>query len=393
EYFTAQGTFEGKDFSIPWHKNVPLTINSVSLLGKGKSVEVDSIMLTWGGKNIFLDGDINTSDEGIAFDMDMFASLLDWEVIRETLGIGDKEKNVNEDGSGVSGSKDGYFWEFPIKGVLRLHSKCFTYEQFTSNSLQANVVFNHDRIVVTITDSDLCGFFLPGELTVTPKYMLLDFQLLGSDQELKAIIDCMGDKERLMTGSLDIDAQVVALGETKDIGKTLQGDFKITAKNGRIYKGTLFAKLLAFLNFTEIFRGRIPDLAKKGFAYRSITMNGTVHNGTMIFDEVIIDGSSLGITGNGNMDLVNNRIDLNLLVSPLKTVDSIIKKTPVVGKILGGTLVAVPVGVKGDTKNPKISYSSSALGIGRRLLDIKKNTLRESIKIIRPIIPGRKSKK
>ncbi|MCP4273931.1 MAG: hypothetical protein GY781_18565, partial [Gammaproteobacteria bacterium] len=47
EYFTAQGTFEGKDFSIPWHKNVPLTINSVSLLGKGKSVEVDSIMLTW----------------------------------------------------------------------------------------------------------------------------------------------------------------------------------------------------------------------------------------------------------------------------------------------------------------------------------------------------------
>ncbi len=381
EYFETNGTFEGKDFSIPWNKDIPLTINSISLLGASKSIGVNSIMLTWNGESVSLKGHINTSEDGITFDMDMFISTLNWNMIRDTLGIGKKEKVVTINESGCDKSEP--FWEYPINGMLRLHSECFTYEQFILNPLRADILFNRDNITVTVTDSDLCGFLIPGEFTVTPEFVLLDFQLLGRDQELSTLIDCMGDKKNLMTGNIDIDAGVTGLGSFEDIGKALQGDFKITAGNGRIYKSTLLSKLLAVLNFTEVFRGKIPDLTKKGCAYRSIATNGSIRDGTLIFDEFIMDGSSLGITGNGNIDLVNDKIDLNLRVSPLKTVDFIIKKIPVAGKAMGGTFVAIPVRVTGDTGNPDISYSASVSAIGNRLLNVKKSALRKASKIIR----------
>ena len=317
--FSIQGNIEGEHFPIPWIKRVPLTIDSFSLSGKKQHVNVNSIILTWGEEKISLDGDFNTSAEGITFDTDMYVDRLEWKIISETLGFGKKKMNGN-----INKSKQ--LWKFPVRGELRLHTDCFAYKQFTSNPFHANLTLNNDRIMGTVTDSNLCGLFFPGEFLVTRKHMYLDFQLLSSYQRLNGIITCMEDEEDLMTGTIDVDAQIIAQGEIKDILKSLQGNFSVTAKKGRIYKGTPLAKLLAFLNFTEIFIGKIPDITKKGFAYRSMTANGSLHNSTIMFDDVIIDGSSLGITGNGNINLLDSKMDLNFMASPLKTVDFFIKK-------------------------------------------------------------------
>jgi hypothetical protein len=92
-----------------------------------------------------------------------------------------------------------------------------------------------------------------------------------------------------------------------------------------------------------------------------------------------------------NIDIVNKKVDLKVLVAPLKTVDFIIKNTPIVGGILGGTLVSIPVRVKGDLSNPNISYLSASTA-GSRLLDIMKNALHAPVKIIEPIAPGKREK-
>jgi len=376
-FFTIQGKIEGKDFSIPWIKTVPLTINSFSLSGEKQRINVNSIILTWGDANISLDGYCNTSAEGIIFDTDMFADGLDWKTISDTLGFGNKKKKASENES--ENNKEKLLWTFPVKGELRLRSDCFTYEQFTSNPFHANLLLNNDHIMGTVIDSNMCGLFFPGEFLVTSKHIYLDFQLLSSYQELDRMITCMEDEEGLMTGTIDTDAQIIAQSEIKDIGKALQGNFNITAKDGRIYKGTPLAKLLAFLNLTEIFIGKIPDITKKGFAYRSMSANGSVHNSTIMLDEIIIDGSSLGITGNGNINLLDNKIDLNFLASPLKTVDFFIKKMPIIGKIMNGRLVAVPVRLKGDIRHPKVSYNFPT----NRLLDFTKKAIRAPFQIIR----------
>ena len=101
-----------------------------------------------------------------------------------------------------------------------------------------------------------------------------------------------------------------------------------------------------WFNFTEIFRGELPDLTKEGFAYNSITVKSDLENGKLLLREVLIDGSSMEIACSGDIDLIDKKLDLTVLVAPLKTVDRIVKKIPLIRAITAGTLVSVPVKVR-----------------------------------------------
>ena len=53
------------------------------------------------------------------------------------------------------------------------------------------------------------------------------------------------------------------------------------------------------------------------------------------------------------------------------------------------TIISIPVKVKGDIENPKISYLSPS-AVGKKLLNTTKRVLKTPVKIIKPVIPGKK---
>jgi uncharacterized protein YhdP len=143
-------------------------------------------------------------------------------------------------------------------------------------------------------------------------------------------------------------------------------------------------KLLAYLNVTDLFRGRMPDMSKEGFSYRSIEAEARIENGKLTFDEWILDNPSVKMIGQGGFDLERNRIDMRIIVAPLKAVDSVIRKIPGVSYITGGTLVSVAVKIEGDLKNPEVkALPPSAVGEG--LLGMMKRALKLPIKLIEPV--------
>ena len=135
------------------------------------------------------------------------------------------------------------------------------------------------------------------------------------------------------------------------------------------------------MNLTEVFRGKIPDFTKEGFAYNSMAAKATMHDGKLIVKDGLIDAPSMEIAYLGHMDFSNKELDLKFLVAPLKTVDFVVKKIPLVGRILGGTSLSVPVKVTGDWANPRVTaLSPSAVGSG--LLGIMERTLKLPVEII-----------
>ena len=317
------------------------------------------------------------SEDGFLFDSDMSADGLEWDTIRKILAVEDKRDdkrvvNKNEE-KGVDESADKgeekRFWDIPVKGTLRLDTKSFTFDQYTWKPLRAHISLEDDGIRVDVTDADLCGISCAGAIKVDPQDISLDFQLLSRNQDVDSTFTCFGNETGLLTGRFDMKARAVSQGTGETLGKELQGNFEITAKDGRIYRYGLIARLFAFLNLTEILRGKLPDVVRQGFGYKSITANGEIQNGILKIEKMFIDGSSMGVAGHGNVDLPGKKIDLKVLVSPFKTVDFFVKKIPVVGKLLGGSLVSIPVGIKGSIENPNFSILSPS-AVGQKLLDI-----------------------
>ena len=383
KHSTFKGILEGKNLSFPWIQKIPLNISNISLHADNKSVRVDSLILTCQENHLSVNGDVNISENGFLFDLDMSADGLDWNTIRKALNIGDKEQDNNA-------GEEKRFWNIPVKGILRLDAESFTFDQYIWNPVQANISFDPDCISVQVTDANLCGISCPGVMKVTPQNVSLDFQLLSHNQELGTTIKCLGDKKGLITGKFDLEAQVTARGANEELVKSLHGNFGGIVKNGRISRFGLLAKIFSFLNLTETFRGKLPGLTKKGFSYKSITVNGELQNGILMINEYAMDAPSMGVTCDGTFDLTEKKVDLKVLVSPFKTVDFVVKKTPIIRGLLGGTLVSIPVKVQGDIENPKISYLSPT-SVGKKLLNTTKRALKAPVKIIKPVIPSRKN--
>ena len=179
-----------------------------------------------------------------------------------------------------------------------------------------------------------------------------------------------------------------AAGKGDDLTRDLRGKVDFISRNGRIYEGGFLARILDFLNITEVLFGKLPDMAKEGFGYNSITVKGSIQRGKMTLEEAVMDGSSLGLAAQGDLDLAKKQVDLVVLASPLRTVDRIIRYIPLVRSILGGTLVALPIKVSGDMADPKITYISPS-AIGTRLLNIMEKIIKIPLKIVEPVIPGK----
>ena len=105
--------------------------------------------------------------------------------------------------------------------------------------------------------------------------------------------------------------------------------------------------------------------------------------------EGFLDSSYMKMVSRGYVDLAGNKLDVKVLVSPMRTVDRIVEKVPVLGWLLGGTLLSIPVRVTGDVKDPQVdTFSLSSADSG--LLGVMKTTITLPFKIFTPILPGKK---
>jgi hypothetical protein len=140
-------------------------------------------------------------------------------------------------------------------------------------------------------------------------------------------------------------------------------------------------------------KGDVPDLKSKDFNYKWLSSKYHIRDGRFILTEGHLHSKSLHIVATeGEFDLFNQTLDFNLLVSPFTTVDTVVKKIPVIREIFQGTLIAIPLKVKGDISNPKVTLLSAS-AIGSRALGILKRILKAPVKIIDSVVTNKSNPK
>ena len=380
---TVQGKLQGTGIVFPGTFMASARINSFALDCQKNRLKVESADISWNDSRVQLGGNVTLSAKGVQLDMDIIVDEIDWDNVEKILEVTDKEEDDTQ-------TKALSF--LPVQGVLRIKAGRLKYGEVASSPFHADVSFSNNKAEVTVTKADVCGISTHGVLKVTPGDLSLDFDAVSANQQVERTVACLWSERAQMTGRFDLRGKIMAQGKREELANSLEGKVQFLAKDGRIYRASLLEKVFRFLNVTEVFRGQAPDLTKEGFGYKSINIEGRLKDGKLMLDEVVIDGSSMHIAMQGHIDLVKKTLDLTVLASPLKTVDAVISKIPLVSTILGGTLVSIPVKVRGDLSNPKvIPLSPSA--VGSSLLGIVKRTLKLPIDVIQPVLPSGQEKR
>jgi hypothetical protein len=368
---SVQGKIKAHDLSFPWQFKQPLEVSEISLDAQKNRVSVELASFTWAEKRFVLSGDVNFSKERVKLDLNLSTGKIDLQELQEVFGGGEKrtEKRPTP----------------PVEGIIRLKCESLEFKEYTWIPFIADISFGNGGVEVNVKKANLCGVDMPGVVKVSNNYVSLNFEPSFKGHEIESAFHCLLNQDVRATGSFELYGKILAQGKPEDLSKAVQGNIEFHAKDGRIYYAAGLVRILEFLNVTEIYRGKVPDLKKEGLPYDRITMRGTLREGKFAIKEGTLDGPTMEMAAQGEMDLSQRTVKMNVLIAPLKTVDRIIKVIPLVNTIFAGTLVTIPVKVQGDLKDPKVTALSPS-AVGAELFAIMKRTLGLPFKVIEPLI-------
>jgi hypothetical protein len=379
---TAHGKLAGQSIVLQLKPDVTLNIDSVSLDAAHNNIKVASAVVTWEDIHMVLAGNVSFSEEEFLFDLDLSSSGMDWVKIKKIFEKNDTEKK---------GKDNNKLFDMPLRGTVRLKAESFRFEKFAWSPLQADISFDPDEINVNVKNANLCSISTPGVLKISSQDIQLDFKPGSHYQSLDPALTCLLNKSHQIDGKFKLAGNITGQGKAGELIQSLHGKLRVDARDGRIYRSLILAKILAFINVTEIYNGILTDLEKEGFGYKKIKIKTKIEKGQLSFKEISMDGNTLTLTGKGTLDLNNNALNLTLLVAPLKTLDRLVDKVPLVGDIIGD-IISIPFRVKGDVKDPKVVPLSPS-AIGADLMGIMQKTLKLPFKIFQPILPNNKENK
>ncbi len=265
--------------------------------------------------------------------------------------------------------------------ITRLIWKDFVWEP-----VKGVISFDHNRTNFKLIGTKLCGITAVGVFSFSGDEIYLDLSLYGQNLDAAPSYTCLTNGQSKLTGNLNFSSKITARGQLKELVGKLHGPLNMTFSNGIIKQNKFLARTLEVLNFTQIVKGRLPDLDTNGLTYSNMALQGEFKNGDLSFQKIYMDGDTLGLVGNGEIHLEKKTLDIQLLAAPFRTADTIVSHIPGINYLMGGTLITIPVSIKGPLDDPKaIVMSPSA--VGSSLYNLAKRTLKSPFKLLEKINP------
>lgn len=375
---TATGALQGEGLRLPVMDGLE-RVDHFSISAAQNLLNVDSATVYWHDNAFRLNGKVTFSSAGLLLDMNAAVDEILWGKIDELMNAVKK-----------NGGQSKQFKHLQMLGIVRLEAGVFSFDKFTWRPFHAGVQFKSNGTEILVTRAELCAMQTPGTIRWVGGKLSWDFKPRAENQQLNAALACLFDMEGLMEGPYSFNGEIKGDSRQQTFVRSLQGPIAFTAENGRIYRFTLIERLFSVLNFTEIFRGRLPDLRQEGFGYELVKVEGGLEGGRLKIEEAVIKGNSVEMVGRGWVDLATREVDLTFLVAPLKTLDALLGYVPLISGILG-RIVSVPVRVTGTLTNPVI-IPLSPTAVGAELLETMKKTVQLPLRLIQPLIPSANGK-
>jgi hypothetical protein len=182
-----------------------------------------------------------------------------------------------------------------------------------------------------------------------------------------------------LTGNIDLAAELKTTGQGQQaLVRNLSGTAQAEARDGRVNKFAFIGNILAFRGIASL-----EEMQKQGFRYRRMIAKGRFENGAFLLDEGFFDSDAVRLATTGRVDLLGPNSQVTVLVALLSRVERVVGAIPIVGDVFGGTMLAVPVALHGDIRNPAV-IPLGPRAITDQLLGIFERTLKLPGKLVVP---------
>lgn len=389
-----------KASGLNWHWGVtdPTTVKYANLNGHDSWTDIEELSLGINGESVTSKGRASFSRHNIDLDLDLESDSLSWGNLSQFLDTF-KEKHPSRHVVSTPKSPDS---SISLTGRINFDLDRFKYTSrkktpgpnrkptdFVWQPLTGRVkLLPQGKTSVSVSSGMICGLNTTGAWRSGPGPGLKILSV-STDHDKKLlfqkVLSCLGIKQNILEGPFVFNANLEGTSESWQ-----RGTVELRSANGKIRRMTLLSKIFSVLNVIDLFsKNGFPDLLTEGFPFSQMDIKGIIKDNDLIIDYAIIKGKGLNLFGSGKIDLDDMDTDITVLVAPLKTIDTIASKVPLLGKAIGGedaTIIAFPVKIKGQIKDPKVTVLSPD-AVGGAMIDLVKNTLMLPFRILSPIFP------
>ncbi|OSM05231.1 hypothetical protein MAIT1_03396 [Magnetofaba australis IT-1] len=208
--------------------------------------------------------------------------------------------------------------------------------------------------------------------------------LFFTSGNLGQLLDALGLSDSLQEDEAQLEFKLEGerpLGAPLFDSLSGQGDLLIT--KGSLRQVSSLSSLLGLFSLQKLpnlLMGDRPDLESNGFYFETLSGGLRLSDGALFSDQgVTLTGPSLKIVVSGEANISEDRLNLLVGARPLQTLDAIVSKVPLLGKLVAGERDAVletQFGVTGPLRDPKVRLkpmSAIAPGIIRDILHSNPN--------------------
>jgi hypothetical protein len=379
---TANGHCEATDLTVPGQSRVHVQKLSLDAAANRCAFDVDADAPATG--NAKLAGTIVSEDKKLVVDATLRAGDVDLAALLPTA-----------DGAATASagerSADAWRWRDSLRGKVDVRLDSLRYQGLRWKPLRAAVSFGQGDPALAIQEARSCGIAIGGTVGLAPHGVNAAISLTAKDEPIEQSVSCLLNRQRVLTGVYDLEGKISAAGAPTEIVRALTGTVRVEARQGIIHDLPVIARTLAAINVVTGGVENLAEIRSRGLAYDRISLRAELKNGSLHFDESALQGPTLKMTGRGSVDLATGTLDLTLMVAPLRTVDSVVGQIPLVGGILGGSRVSIPVAVRGRIDAPAVTPLDPS-AVGAKLKGLMERSLSAPGRALRPLRPGNPSK-
>lgn len=225
--------------------------------------------------------------------------------------------------------------------------------------------------------------------TVKTWFNVKDVPLLTLE---RTFLDKEALEQWLITGIVSAEGLVQGHGkDPRGVLPTLNGNFRLSVKDGSIKKGTVIPKILTIMNLPTLLQGKV-DVEAEGYPFDRQTGTFAIKNGVIVSKDIVLDGPILTMTAAGEHDLVNDHLNGVATASPLGPYFNLFRQIPLFGMLLDGQegFKLAMFQINGSFHDPLVellpleSFQSGLMGFAELAFTVLRNTVSLPQKIIFP---------